>query len=420
MKITFINTHDIIGGAERCSYDLATSFRKQGDEASLVVGGKLGKDDFVRQLTYGPLDAKFRHFVFNTMGLTDSTLMAPIRNCFTWPELKRADVYNVHNMHGSYWNFWTLPVLARRAPVVLTLHDEWFMTGDCAYTYDCDRWKGHCGSCPQAAEPEFGDRYAIGGGDATWINLALKRMCAGTVPAKSMAIVSPSRWLLQRAQQAPHLSKYAFHLIENGVDLVRYRPLDRSRCRRELNLPEGKALVAAVAARHGDRRKNFSLIDTLVRSGGWPQEAVLVLAGRFDEEEKKRYSGLPVVFLGYLDSPDAMARALSACDLSLILSRADNLPYTGLESLACGCPVVGTTVGGIPEIIDDGVTGWLVPPDCGAVDLGRVIHAIVRSKPDQLSKMRQAARESAEARFGMGSFVDKYRKLFEALAKRCA
>ena len=60
MRITYVNTHDLVGGAERCSYDLARETAILGDEVELIVGRKLGDDPFVRQLRYGPLDWRAR------------------------------------------------------------------------------------------------------------------------------------------------------------------------------------------------------------------------------------------------------------------------------------------------------------------------------------------------------------------------
>lgn len=419
MKVTLVNTHDIIGGAERCSYDIASHFYEQGDDVCLIVGKKFGSDSFVKQIRYRFVDYAFRYFAFFKLGLTDTTIASPVFNCFRWSELKNADVYNIHNMHGAYWNFWTLPILAQRAPIILTLHDEWFITGDCAYTYDCKRWLRNCGNCPQASLSRFEDRYAIGGKDLTRINLFIKRISTWGVPASKMAIITPSRWLFQQARKAPHLRKYNFHYIANGIDLGVYRPMDRIESQKEFGLPMDKLLIFTAAVNFNDRRKNFNIVYTLLRSNDWPKNTMLVCAGRFKEEERKRLEGLPVITLGYIDSRAKMAKALSACDFSLLLSKADNLPYTGLESLACGCPIIGSDIGGIPEIVDDGKTGWLVPAECTPEDLARILRVARQISATRQTEMRQQAREKAERCYGMDRFVEKYRKLFQDSINRC-
>ena len=421
MSITIINTHDLVGGAERCSYDLASGLYSQGESVSLIVGGKYGNDDFVRKLTYRYFDYKLRAFLFRKLGITDSTLIAPFLKSFWWPELRNATIFNIHNMHGAYWNFWTLPLLANRAPLVLTLHDEWLLTGDCAYTYDCRRWLHSCGQCPQVNLSPFINRYAIGGRDATRFNILLKRRAVRTVPRDRMVIVAPSKWLIKRAEKTPHLSPYRLIHIEYGIDLNVFRPFGKIECRNKFNLPLDKRLIFMSAANLSDRRKNFRLISDLIQRKALPSNALLICAGAPPPlPELKQYEGLPIQFLGYLSSKDDMARILAACDISLILSQADNLPYVGIEALACGCPIIGTRVGGIPEIIQDGVTGWLISKDCQVAELAGMLDSICSMDSAKLDHMGSNARAHAKNRYDISDFVTKYRNTFTELSAKCA
>ena len=420
MRITIVNTHDLVGGAARCSYDLASRLFSQGESVSLIVGGKYGSDAFVKKLTYRYFDYKLRAFLFKKLGVTDSTLIAPFLKSFWWPELRNAALFNIHNMHGAYWNFWTLPLLAIRAPLVLTLHDEWLFTGDCAYTYDCDRWLNNCGHCPQVNLRPFINRYAVGGRDSTRLNIMLKRTAIRNIPRGRMVIVSPSKWLINRAEKAPHLTPYEFKHIEYGIDLNAYRPSDKVECRQRFNLPLDKKLIFMAAANLNDRRKNFSLISDLVKRNALPFNALLICAGALPPpHELQQYAGLPIRFLGYLRHTEDMARILSACDISLILSKADNLPYAGIESLACGCPTIGTRVGGIPEIIQDGVTGWLISKDCQAVELAGVLASVCSMDKTKLNQISSDARARAKDRYDIVDFVTKYRDTFTELTERC-
>jgi len=417
MNVTLMNTHDLVGGAERCSYDIATQLNLRGDNASLIVGRKYGSDAFVHQLNYRFLDYQTRNVLFRTIGLTDVTLVSPLINCFRHPALKQADVYNLHNMHGFYWNLWTLPILARRSPVVLTLHDEWLLTGDCAYTYDCSRWERSCGNCPQVKLDGHVNKYALGGRDNTRMNLWLKRLITGMVAGNRLKIVTPSLWLAERTRQTPHLARFDVRCIPYGVDLDRFRPQDRESCRRHLGLPSDVPLILAIASNIDDRRKNFVLIRKLLREGGLPPGCRLVLAGKISDVEREEYRDYPVHVLGYLPEKQDIVCAFSACDFSLLLSKADNLPYVGIESLACGCPVLATDAGGIPELISPGVTGWLLPATCSAADLGAAMHAALASR-ECMQDMGRNARRVAEEKYAMEKFISAYSSLFSELASQ--
>lgn len=421
MRITYVNTHDLVGGAERCSYDLARKTAALGDEVELIVGRKLGDDPFVRQLHYGPVDWRMRAGAHRYLGLTETVITAPLRECWRSPSFLRADLYNLHNMHGGYWNFWTVPILAKRAPVVLTLHDEWLLTGDCAYTYDCDRWQRSCGSCPQARDPDPVNRICIGGRDATRINLWLKRAMLRRPRTESVAVVCPSQWLLDRSRETRQLSRFEHHLIPYGVDLDIYRPTDRAAARRELDLPTDAFAVFVPAANLFDRRKNLSLILDALRSDEWPPGGVLVVAGNTTEDLDAELRSDPRCrVLGYLEGAAGMVRAMNACDLTVVPSLTDNLPYTALEAQACGCPVLAARTGGIPETIADTESGWCFEPDSKPSEVAAQIARIAAMPDDARDVVRAVARARAERCFDLHKTVARTRALFERLTERAA
>ena len=75
----------------------------------------------------------------------------------------------------------------------------------------------------------------------------------------------------------------------------------------------------------------------------------------------ERIGDVEIRFVPYLKDPRKVARYYQAADLYLHPARADTFPTTILEALACGIPVVATAVGGIPEQVMEGQTGFLVP-----------------------------------------------------------
>ena len=87
---------------------------------------------------------------------------------------------------------------------------------------------------------------------------------------------------------------------------------------------------------------------------------ILVCLG---EEQKPECIGQAEVrFIGFQSNPEKVGHFYQAADLYLHVSKADTFPNTVLEALACGTPVVATAVGGIPEQVKNGGTGFLVPP----------------------------------------------------------
>ena len=97
-------------------------------------------------------------------------------------------------------------------------------------------------------------------------------------------------------------------------------------------------------------------------------------------------------FLGSVSHAEAL-RQIQTAAVKLVPSRSDNCPLTVIEALACGTPVIAARVGGIPELIDDGVEGFLAPPDDPAAFAERIARVL------RDDKLRQTLSENARQRF---------------------
>ncbi len=159
-------------------------------------------------------------------------------------------------------------------------------------------------------------------------------------------------------------------------------------------------------------RKGADLMMDAVKSMQRKDDVVLVSAGYG--------SGLPIngirqLHLGYIQSDDMLATTYSMADAFVIPSREDNLPQTAVEAAACGCPVVGFAVGGIADIVENGVTGYLATA-FDTRELAECIEAAAKRR-DELSA---AARSRTERLFGIQAQSRLYEKLYDELISRTA
>jgi glycosyltransferase involved in cell wall biosynthesis len=129
-------------------------------------------------------------------------------------------------------------------------------------------------------------------------------------------------------------------------------------------------------------------------------------------EELARSLGIAhcVYFLGWRAD---VATVLRAADVMVLPSRAEGLPLSILEAMACGKPVVATRVNGVPEAVVDGTTGTLVEPD----DDEAIAEALLRlfHKPDIARRMGAEARQVAETQFSVTRFVRDIETLYDEL-----
>ncbi|MBN2188284.1 MAG: glycosyltransferase family 4 protein [Chitinispirillaceae bacterium] len=226
---------------------------------------------------------------------------------------------------------------------------------------------------------KFGWRYVIfaSGDEVTrQIGMRKERLMTATLRAAD-GIIAIS------AYTAARLSPIGLSTVtvnNPGVDVKKFHVMDKTECRRRFGW-EGKKIVltaARVVARKGQ--------DTMIRAlsllaTDFP-DLYYVIAGGGDETEMRRLREIAremgvedrVVFFGFVSEPDKPA-LYNASDVYVMASRyeqgekdVEGFGITFLEAGGCGVPVIGSTSGGIPDAVENGVNGFLVPPgDHGAL-----------------------------------------------------
>jgi glycosyltransferase involved in cell wall biosynthesis len=117
--------------------------------------------------------------------------------------------------------------------------------------------------------------------------------------------------------------------------------------------------------------------------------------------------------LGRLHDDVALCLAYAAADVFVSTASADNLPLTIMEAMACGTPAIAFDVGGVGDLVDDGVTGRLVPMD-DATALGAALDWIF-ADADRRRALGSAARRKIEAGFTLEHQARAYAELYEEL-----
>jgi len=139
--------------------------------------------------------------------------------------------------------------------------------------------------------------------------------------------------------------------------------------------------------------------------------------GPVRQELERQFEGSPTVFTGYMRG-EMLASAFASADLFVFPSQTETLGLVLLESMASGCPVVACNAGGIPDAIQDGVTGFLFEPR----DPDGLVNTVRRAlaKPSELEDVRVQARQDVEQHSWEGA-TEKLRVLYaEAVESRLA
>lgn len=172
------------------------------------------------------------------------------------------------------------------------------------------------------------------------------------------------------------------HVVPNGVDTEEFKPLGKVHARNQLKLPQDKNIVLFVGALRKIKGVNY-LIEAA--KDFVDMNTDLFMVGRDDGLRKnleKRARELEITdFIRYTGpvNHEDIPLWISASDILVLPSLSEGRPNVVLEALACEVPVVATDVGGIPEIMVDGETGYLVPAK-NPVELSTKINKLLEDK----------------------------------------
>lgn len=231
----------------------------------------------------------------------------------------------------------------------------------------------------------------------------------------SDGITTVSEWLQEETR-----SVFGFdgelEVIPNFIDTERFAPRADNTTRAELasddefivmHISNFRPVKRTMDVVRAFARLQEALPARLVFLGGGPEAASCrKLATELGVKDR-------VSFLG--ETPD-VTPLLAAADVFMLPSENESFGLAALEALACGVPVIATTTGGIPEVIDDAKTGYLF--DIG--DTASMANAMIELARDRakLQKMRQDARASAAERFAVSRVVPLYEEYYERVLAR--
>lgn len=242
----------------------------------------------------------------------------------------------------------------------------------------------------------------------------LDRLCT-RLAHRVIAISHDTARVMRDEEHAPENKIVVVH---NGIDLARVaRPVDAelAALRRELDL-EDKAVISVVARLHPEKGQEhlFRAMPAIVARSPRPPCLLVAGTGSFRSAYQAEVERLGVAdavrFLGFRE--DA-TRILAASDVVVLPSVAEGFGLVAAEAMALGCAVVATRVGGIPEVVEDGVSGILVPP-ASPDHLADAVLALLKD-PDRRRDLGIAGRSRVEKYFRFATMMRRYEALYEDL-----
>ncbi|MGE5498035.1 MAG: glycosyltransferase, partial [Syntrophothermus sp.] len=396
MNITHINTLDSVGGAAKVAFRLAEEQFKHGHSSGMLVQAKISTNApfpvyevFEKHANeYFPLEKEgLQYYSFQmSHGLPGNA------------EVRKADVLHLHNIHGGYFNPFSLSLLAMIKPVVWTLHDMHSITGHCAHSLDCDKWQNKCGECP---------------GLGIYPSIPVDRTARLLKEKKDIYsnsffnVVTPSYWLKSKLEKSILSDHYA-EVIHNGIDTNLFRPINKKEVRKKFKIPENINIVGCVA--HGgieNEWKGGDYISEILKSIvlKYP-DTVFLNIGASGQSSDPHIINIP-----FVEDEAMLSEIYSLLDVFLFTSIAENCPLVILEALSCGVPIVTFNTGGIPELVRNGLDGYVA----GYKNIAEAIKCleVILTEKNKRIAFGSNARESALKQFDHRIIAGKYEKIYQ-------
>jgi len=413
LKVIHLNTNDLEGGAAQASYRLHRGLRGIGIDSQMLVQRKISdvptviapatKIEKAVSQTRPSLDLLPVLLYSNRQRTPYSIQWLPDRLVSRVAQIS-PDIINLHWINAGFLQIETLAKF--KQPLVWTAHDMWPFTGGCHYSGECNKYTQSCGHCPQLKSQQDGDisRWVWWRKAKAWKNL-------------NLTIVTPSQWLADCARNSSLFQDLRIEVIANGLDIQKYKPIEKNTARHLLGLPQDKQLIlfGAMTAT-SDNRKGFHLllpaIKKLSQGEIWQHKLELVVFGASEPINPPDF-GLKTHYLGRLNDDISLALVYAAADIFVAPSIEDNLPNTVMEALACATPSVAFKIGGMPDMIEHQQNGYLAHP-FEVEDLARGINWVLEDT-ERYNQLCIRAREKVEQEFTLEIQASKYLKLYNEI-----
>lgn len=408
LTILHVCYSDNEGGADKAALRLCKAQRSIGINAKMLVVNKLTNHPFVQSV--GPrwrkLEFKIKDRLVRKIVSLQPTSSPMLHSLNLFPSflhriINKSDA-DIVNLHWIAKEMISVSEIAKiQKPIVWTLHDSWAFCGA----------EHH----PNGLQ----DENFVGGYQSACETLQLNRW---TWHRKATAwkntrfhIVAPSQWEASMARRSSLFKHQSIQTIPNPLNTDIFQPFSKAEARAFFNIPPEKKVILFGSLRSvEDKNKGLDLLIhalALFKERYLTEDTLAVIFGMKQSDETVDID-FPRQYVGKINDEKTMAMLYSAADVMIVPSRVENLPQTATEPLACGTPVVGFQIGGLPDIIRHKHNGYLAQP-YNPYDLADGIDWVLNHPDHEMLSVN--AREFAVNTFSEDKIASQYEKIYGCL-----
>ncbi|MBR0535936.1 MAG: glycosyltransferase [Clostridia bacterium] len=400
MRVLQINPFYNYGSTGKIVKDISDSLLRDGHESYICYSQDLGfeKTEGVEFFKYVYLLEKYIcAFLTRIFGNRYGNVFFSTMRLKKYIKKINPDVVHIHCLNDYSANLYTLLDFLKKNKyrTVITEHAEFYHTGNCAYAFECDKWKTGCYECPRLY-------YAVKSKlfDSTSRNW--KKMRKAFDGADNVTLVSVSEWLSTRTQASEITRNVKNRVVLNGINTSLFRNYAKEEVSEDILQFFDKKTVLFVTSSFYSPVKGGTIVLEMARK--LPQyNFVILCSGQVD------CLGLEnVKHIDFVKDQETLAKYYSMADVTLLTSKKETFSMPVAESLCCGTPLVGFYAGG-PESI--AIEEYCEFVDYGNVDL--LCEKLTQAMNKTFDKKKIA--ERAKAKYSAQTMAEEYTKVYKEI-----
>jgi glycosyltransferase involved in cell wall biosynthesis len=389
------------GGASRCAEDLFYLLKNDGHFVNHFTRSKDSEEMI-------PLYSSFEKKIYHRLMDIGFQEIIPFERKVLnkYDQVNNYDIFHFHDISSAVTPLTIKYLSDKNKSIVWTLHDCTMVTGGCVYPLECTKYRSLCHSCPQLGHFPLARNI-----DLSFLFHSIKKF---VLKNSNITLVSPSKWLANLVYNTGYINNYPI-VIPNGVDTNLFKAYEKKLIRVDLDLPIDKFIILISSSSFDNPYKGIKYaIETIKLLEDI--DPLILMIGKIDEKISFELKNFNKVEIGYIEDKETLNKYYSCADISLNTTIADNLPIAVLETMASGTPNIGFATGGIPEIIEQDIDGYLVENK----DINTLKNKIIELylNHELLINMQKKAREKILKNYTLEIFYQNYVNLFLDIIKR--
>ena len=328
MKIVEVNDNDIYGKVFN-GYDIAKSLNKKNFNIVQLVIHKFSDESFVHSLfknQYG-LDMEYTLHNLEQEILSVHSLISITSDYLEKNKYyQNADLVHYHQFHNTHLNLTKLLEMSKKKPTIISLHDQWFMTGRCVHPGDCQNWQSGCKECPK-----LDTLFAFSEDNCNELWKIKKEIFENA----DLDIIVSSEFMLDMVKNNPYTQNLRVHYLPLGIDLKKFDfKITKEEAKKKLGINPDKLVLFF---REAEEKGTKYIVEALKKIDSVKSIVLLTCSqqGLIDELQ----SNYEVIELGNL-SEEKMLECYNASDIFLMPSLGESFGMMAIEAMASEIPVV--------------------------------------------------------------------------------